>query len=125
MKNTSNAESEPSGAEPVRDATAVDAVSCRLDPDQVRQRREWIEETLLPHLTDIDHRENCVTLTFERSATAYDVLTEVIWKESQCCAWAHFELEISPGDGPITWYTRSDDPAKLEEFAAEIRAMRS
>jgi hypothetical protein len=83
-----------------------------------------VEENLLPHLLGIEEREDGFTFAFERNADAYAAVSEVAWKESQCCSWATFEVELPPGDAPIRWHERAEQGAGTELFGDALEAMR-
>lgn len=109
------------------DATADDAVAdptggdlppidCTLTEDEAERRNDWAREHLLPHLAEVERRDDGYTFVFERSADAYAAVAEAAWKESQCCSWATFEVVLPPGDGPIEWRERSDRDGGDELF---------
>lgn len=55
----------------------------------------------------VEEREDGFTIAVDRSRSAYAAVTELAWKEAQCCAWATFEVELPPGDGVVKWNARS------------------
>ena len=106
------------------------AVTCTLTGEQVERRKDWVAEHLLPHLSAVEEREDGYTFVFDRNPGAYEAVAEVAWKESQCCAWATFEVELPPGDGPIRWHERADRAGgktlfgdAISEFAAEFETV--
>lgn len=111
-----------------RVAPAVDGdypdVTCTLTTEQAERRRAWMEEALFPHLEAIEERDDGFSFVFDRSAEAYEAVAEVAWKESQCCAWATFEVELPPGEEPIRWHERSDRDAGTALFGDALREIR-
>jgi hypothetical protein len=91
-------------------------ITCTLTPDQPDQRMEWVEESLLPHLESIQETEDGFTFVFDRCPEAYVAVANASWKESQCCAWATFDIELPMGDDSIKWHVRSDRTDGLEFF---------
>lgn len=102
----------------IADPTAGDLpeITCTLTDEAADQRLDWVANNLIPHLDAIEEREDGYTFVFNRSPEAYAAVAEVAWKESQCCAWATFEVELPPGDGPIKWHERSDQDEGVELF---------
>lgn len=97
------------------------AITCSLSETEAKQREQWARENLLPHLDAIEEREDGYSFVFDRNEEAYAAVTEAAWKESQCCAWATFEVELPPGDGPIRWHERSDREAGSEFFGEALK----
>ncbi len=83
-------------------------IECTLTAEQAKARRAWVTENLLPVLEAVEEREDGYSLVFERTLEAYRAVTEAAWKESQCCSWATFEVELPPGDEPFVWHERSE-----------------
>ncbi len=83
-------------------------VSCTLTAEEAQSREAWLEDNLLPHLTNVAKHDRGYTFVFERSPEVYSSVAEIAWKESQCCSWATFQVELPPGDDPIKWHERSD-----------------
>lgn len=96
-------------------------ISCTLTDEEAEQRLEWVSDNLIPHLSAIEERDDGFTFVFDRTPEAYAAVAEVAWKESQCCAWATFEVELPPGDGPIKWHERSDRDEGAELFGDALQ----
>ncbi|WP_227377148.1 hypothetical protein [Haladaptatus halobius] len=96
-------------------------ITCTLTPDQTEQQIEWVEESLFPHLKSIQEHENGFTFVFDRSLEAYAAVTKASWKESHCCAWATFDVELPMGDDSIKWNVRSDRTDGLEFFSEALQ----
>lgn len=96
-------------------------IACTLTSAQMEQRKEWVEENLLPHLNAIEKHDDGFSIVFDRNPEAYAAVAEVAWKESQCCAWATFDVELPPGDGPIRWNARSSRAEGAAYFAEGLR----
>jgi len=94
---------------------------CSLTPEQAERRREWSKANLRPHLVTIEEHDNGFSLVFERTAEAYAAVTEAAWKESQCCSWATFEVELPPNDDPIEWHECSDRASETAFFGDALR----
>jgi len=99
-------------------------ITCTLTEEQADRRMDWVEENLLPYLQDIKRHDDGFSFVFERTPKAYEAIAEVAWKESQCCSWATFEIEIPPGDEPITWHERSERNEGSELFGDALEKMR-
>lgn len=110
----------------IDDPTAGDLpeITCTLTDEEADQRLDWVEEHLVPHLDAIEEREDGYTFVFDRNPEAYTAVAEVAWKESQCCAWATFEVELPPGDGPIKWHERSERDEGSELFGDALQDIR-
>lgn len=98
-------------------------IDCTLSERDADARLDWVEDTLLPHLRRIEERADGFTFVFDRTPEAYTAVTEMAWKESQCCSWATFTVELPPGDGPIQWHERSDSEAGTELFGDRLREL--
>lgn len=98
-------------------------ITCTLSTEQAKRRLAWVEENLLPYLTDIEKHEDGYSFVFERDPEAYAAVVEIAWKESQCCSWATFQVELPPGDGPIKWHERSDREEGTELFGDALQDM--
>ena len=93
--------SDEQTAEPLLDESIngeFPEITCTLTPDQTDQRMEWVEESLLPHLTTIQETEDGFTFVFDSRPEAYAAVAEASWKESHCCAWATFDVELPMSD---------------------------
>lgn len=96
-------------------------ITCTLTPDQTEQRMAWVKENLLPHLESIQEHEDGFTFVFDRSPEAYAAVAKASWKESHCCAWATFDVELPMGDDSIKWNVRSDRTDGLEFFSEALQ----
>ncbi|WP_266083234.1 hypothetical protein [Haladaptatus caseinilyticus] len=96
-------------------------ITCTLTPDQTDQRMEWVEGSLLPHLESIQETEDGFTFVFDRRPEAYAAVASASWKESQCCAWATFDVELPMSDDSIKWHVRSDRTDGLEFFREALQ----
>jgi hypothetical protein len=105
------------------DPTAGDLqeITCTLTEEQTDQRRKWVEENLLPHLETIEEHEDGFSFVFDRNLEAYTAVAEVAWKETQCCSWATFEIELPPGDGPLKWNARSERKEGVDFFGGKLQ----
>jgi hypothetical protein len=112
------------GSDPARLPGELPEIGCTLTTDRAERRTEWVEENLLPHLRSVEEREDGFTFAFERSEDAYAAVSEVAWKESQCCSWATFEVELPPGDAPIRWHERAEREDGTELFGDALEEMR-
>jgi hypothetical protein len=96
-------------------------VTCTLTTEQTDQRRKWVEENLLPHLETIEEHEDGFSFVFDRNPEAYTAVAEVAWKETQCCSWATFKIELPPGDDPLKWNIRSDRKEDVDFFREKFQ----
>ncbi len=103
---------------------ALPEITCTLTDEEADQRVEWVADALVPHLDAIEHHDDGYTFVFERSPEAYAAVTEAAWKESQCCAWATFQIELPPGEGPIKWHERSERDEGSELFGDALEEIR-
>ena len=72
-------------------------------------RNTYIEfDCILVHLKSIEKHRDGVSATFERDRKAYTAAVDLAWKESQCCTWATFGVELPPGDDSVKWHVHSD-----------------
>ena len=110
VDNPANLEEQASDGAQVTDPTDGDLpeTTCTLTDGEAEQRLEWVTDNLVPHLDAIEEHDDGFTFVFDRTPEAYAAVAEIVWKESQCCAWATFEVELPPGDGPLRWHERSD-----------------
>lgn len=107
------------------DGTAGDElpdVACTLTPEQEAERGEWVEANVLPHLEGVEEHERGFSLVVDRNASAYAAVTELAWRESNCCAWATFEVELPSNGGVVKWNARSDREAGAEFLGDGLRA---
>lgn len=118
VEHTANTRENATNGAPVADPADGDLpeITCTLSSERAERRLEWVEENLLPHLEDIEQHEDGYSFVFDRNPEAYAAVAEVAWKESQCCSWATFQVELPPGDGPIKWHERSDREEGTELF---------
>lgn len=123
--STDTGESEADDTQ-ITDPTAGDllGITCTLTGEEADQRLGWVEENLIPHLDAVEERDDGYTFVFNRTPEAYAAVVEIAWKESQCCAWATFEVELPPGDGPIKWHERSDRDKGSELFGDALQDIR-
>ena len=102
-------------------------IACALTGEQVERRRAWIEDSLVPHLEDVVERDDGYSFVFDRSPETYWAVAELAWKESRCCSWAAFGVELPPAGDSVVWHVRSDregGPAFLDEALEEtLRAL--
>ncbi|WP_231187523.1 hypothetical protein [Haladaptatus sp. DYF46] len=96
-------------------------ITCRFTEEQTDQRRKWVEENLLPHLETIEEHEDGFSFVFDRNPEAYTAVTEVAWKETQCCSWATFEIELPPSDDSLKWNIRSDRKEGVDFFREKFQ----
>lgn len=95
-------------------------VRCSLSADDAETRLAWVESEVLPHLVAVRHRDDGFTAEFERSPEAFHIVANLAWKESRCCPWATFEIEVPPRDAPIAWRGRTDRAHGLDLFETAI-----
>ena len=96
-------------------------ITCTLTDEEAEQRLAWVADNLVPHLDAIEEHDDGFTFVFDRTPEAYASVAEIAWKESQCCAWATFEVELPPGDGPLKWHERSDRDKEGELFGDALQ----
>lgn len=82
-------------------------IACTLTSEQVERRENWMKGNLLPHVEEVEERDGGFSIAVDRRVEAYRAATELAWKESQCCAWATFEVELPPGGDVILWTASS------------------
>ena len=99
-------------------------VTCTLTDEEAEQRLAWVGDNLVPYLDAIEEHDDGFTFVFDRTPEAYAAVAEISWKESQCCAWATFEIELPPGDSPIKWHERSDRDEGAELFGDAFQDIR-
>jgi hypothetical protein len=99
-------------------------ITCTLTDEEADHRQDWIAENLVPYLDTIEDRSDGYSFVFDRNPEAYAAVAEIAWKESQCCAWATFEIELPPGDGPIKWHERSDSDEGKTLFGVALQEIR-
>lgn len=123
VESTDSTEDDQSDSTPIDDPTDGDlpAITCTLTTERTARRRDWVEEHLLPHLEDIRKHDDGFSFIFDRTPEVYAAVTELSWKESHCCAWATFDVELPPGDGPIRWNARSERTDGVEYFDEALR----
>lgn len=124
MTDSTDDMSDEQTAETLLDESIDEAfpeITCTLTPDQTERRMEWVAESLLPHLESIQEHEDRFTFVFARSPEAYAAVTKTSWKESLCCTWATFDIELPMGDGNIKWHVRSDRTDGLEFFREALQ----
>lgn len=92
------------------------AVTCALDDEGTERRRAWMREALVPHLRRVEELDDGFSLVFDRNAASYAAVTELARKESRCCAWASFSVELPPGNDTVEWRARSEREAGVEFF---------
>lgn len=119
-KSSSDLEDDTTDQGTTTDTTALPDGHCGLTPDQMEARREWVEANLSPYLTRVDEHDQGFTLVFDRTPEAYTAVTEVAWKESQCCGWATFEIELAPGNESIRWHEHAEHPDQQEFFGEAL-----
>jgi hypothetical protein len=110
----------------IADPTAGDLpeITCTLTDEEADQRLNWVADNLIPHLSAIEEHEDGYTHVFDRNPEAYVAVAEIAWKESQCCAWATFQMELPPGNDPIKWHERSDRDKGSELFGDALQDIR-
>ena len=81
---------------------AVGDVACTLDESDARERSEWIEADLLPHLVDVEEITDGYEFVFERSPEAFAVVSKFIRVESNCCSDLWFEVTVPPGSDVLS-----------------------
>ncbi len=57
----------------------------------------------------------------DRSEAAVDAATELARRESRCCSWGTFAVELPPGGESVVWRARSDGGP--EAFEAAFREL--
>ncbi|MFB6121790.1 MAG: hypothetical protein ABEJ68_11830 [Halobacteriaceae archaeon] len=83
-------------------------IACTLDGEEMADREVWIEDALAPHLCGVDERDDGYAFVFERTPAAYEAVTELAWREADCCAWATIAVELPPAGEEIRWRITSD-----------------
>ena len=97
------------------------AVACTLTGERRARRGEWIREALVPHLTAVEDRDDGVSLVFDRSAESHAAAAELARRESRCCSWAAFAVELPPGGDVVEWRARSEREAGVEFLREGLR----
>lgn len=86
-----------------------DGPACTLPAESMAERAEWIDETLEPHLLGVSETDSGLVYRFERSAAVYEAVSDLLWKEADCCAFATHDLRV-PADGDrIEWHWAMDE----------------
>lgn len=71
-------------------------VACTLGEADYQARRPWMVEEFLPLLADVERRESGVTMRFEGTDGTVQTVARFVDEESDCCAFARYELAIEP-----------------------------
>ena len=86
-----------------RDETASDPgadleVACGLSEEE-RERRQgsWVERTFLASVRDVEELEDGYAWVFDGSDDVLEAAATFVRRETDCCPFATFHLEVSPG----------------------------
>lgn len=72
------------------------ALACTLTEDEKAQRPEDIQRTLGEQYRTVVERDRGYTFVFEGAVGTFDALATFVANEQQCCAFAEYELTVSP-----------------------------
>jgi hypothetical protein len=75
-------------------------IACTLDGDEAVDRQAFVAETFAPHVERIEMREDGWRIQVEHAEPAVDGITTFARREHECCSFAHYEVHLTPGDGP-------------------------
>lgn len=91
-------------------------IACTLSASDHGARVAWIKELNSIALTNYQHDDNRILLTYHPAAAA--TVRELIRLEQQCCTFLRFTFEEEPEAFVVT----IDTPAQLETAADELFA---
>lgn len=101
------------------DTPAVDVreeITCTLTDGGMDERLAWAEANLVPHLDRVETRSDGFSMVFDRTPAAYTAVSEMAWKESQCCSWATFAVELPDDEETVRWNARATSEEGLSFF---------
>lgn len=73
-------------------------VACRLtESEKDRRREDWVAETFAEAFRDAEEREDGYEFVFDGSDEMLEAVTTFLQRETDCCPFARFTLEVTPG----------------------------
>lgn len=90
-------------ADDATDSTAHDddgdvQVACRLSEAGKDERRGgWVHGTFVDELRDVEEREDGYEFVFEGSDEVLEAVSTFLQRETACCPFARFRVDVSPG----------------------------
>jgi hypothetical protein len=97
---------------------------CTLSPDELTERRAWVEREIAPHALRRVGERDAVTWEFSATDETRERLERLAQLEAQCCGPAALEVSVTERDGVLRFAIRGPDAAVLARMieGAEARA---
>ena len=89
-------------------------VTCTLQPDELRTRREGLLAELGSRVRGREDRGDGVRLEFAPGGDTLALIASVVDAERKCCRFLRFGIQVEPDDGPI--YLDLTGPPGTREF---------
>lgn len=91
---------------------------CMLSPSAMADRIEEFDSHLRPKILETRELENGYSLRFDADQETLMALADWIAKESQCCSFLDYQLNVQKAGGPI-WFQMSGN-AEAKEFLGPL-----
>ena len=73
-------------------------VACGLSDEEREQRQGgWVERTFLASIRNVEELEDGYAWVFDGSDDVLEAAATFVRREADCCPFARFHLEVSPG----------------------------
>jgi len=88
-----------SDTDDARDGTADEPVACTISEETREEREAFIAERLAPYVESVErHDAGGWRLRVRHDEAAVEGLTTFVRREHRCCAFATFEVTLTPDD---------------------------
>lgn len=71
-------------------------VACTLTEEQERERSEEVRSHLITTYLGFEESDDGVTIRFDGADESLLAVAEFTWAELQCCAFAEYEITVTP-----------------------------
>lgn len=102
-------------------------VACTLDETETERRRDWVEETLVASIRDVEERADGYEFVFDGDEDVLEAASTFVRREANCCAFAQFRIDVPQGFDEVRLLFAGPDGTKdlletglLKEFDVAV-----